>query len=42
MKFVFDDLAKGGSNILEKATITKNGTLTPEFSYMKKYAEGQE
>ena len=42
MKFVFDDLAKGGSNILEKATITKNGTLTPEFSYMKKYAEGEE
>jgi alanine dehydrogenase len=40
MKFILDDLAKGGSNLIEKATIVKDGALTKDFSYMKAYAEG--
>ncbi|MBP6430531.1 MAG: alanine dehydrogenase [Ferruginibacter sp.] len=38
IKFVLDDIRKGGSTTLDKATLVKNGELTHEFSYMKDYA----
>lgn len=38
IKYVLEDLAKGGSPILERATILKNGQLTEEYSYLKEYA----
>lgn len=38
IKFVLDDLRKGGSIILEKATILNKGKLTSHFDYMKEYA----
>jgi saccharopine dehydrogenase (NAD+, L-lysine-forming) len=42
IKYVLDDLIKGGSEIIEKATITKAGYLTRHFEYLKDYAEGKE
>jgi saccharopine dehydrogenase (NAD+, L-lysine forming) len=40
LKYVIPDLIKGGSSIIENATIVKNGKLTPnEFDYLKDYAE---
>jgi len=41
IKFVLPDLLSGGSPILDKATIVKNGKLTEYFSYLKNYAEGK-
>jgi hypothetical protein len=38
IKFVLDDLIKGGSNTLKKATILNKGNLTSHFAYMKEYA----
>jgi hypothetical protein len=38
IKFVLDDLRKGGSITLEKATILNKGKLTSHFDYMKEYA----
>jgi hypothetical protein len=38
IKHVLADLFKGGSDIIRRATIVQDGTLTPEFDYMKKYA----
>ena len=39
IKFVLDDLMNGGSKLLEQATIVKEGKLTENYAYMKKYAE---
>ena len=41
IKYVLPDLLSGGSPILDKATIVKNGKLTRYFSYLKNYAEGK-
>ena len=41
IKYVLPDLLSGGSPILDKATIVKNGKLTGYFSYLKNYAEGK-
>lgn len=41
IKHVIPDLVKGGSPIIEKATIVKDGHLTPEYSYMEEYAKGK-
>jgi len=41
IKYVLPDLLYGGSPILDKATIVKNGKLTEYFSYLKDYAEGK-
>jgi hypothetical protein len=41
IKYVLPDLLSGGSPILDKATIVKNGNLTGYFSYLKNYAEGK-
>ncbi len=38
IKFILEDLIKGGSSVIDKATIVKNGTLTEHFAYMKEYA----
>ena len=39
IKFVLDDLRKGSSPTLDKATILNKGKLTQHFSYMKEYGE---
>jgi hypothetical protein len=39
---VLPDLLSGGSPILDKATIVKNGKLTEYFSYLENYAEGKD
>lgn len=41
IKYVLEDLVKGGSEIIEKATIVKNGKLTAEYKYLEDYAEGK-
>ena len=38
IKFVLEDLLKGGSKTLTDATIVKDGKLTETFGYMKEYA----
>jgi len=38
IKFVLEDLAKGGSPIIDRATILKNGQLTELYRYLKEYA----
>jgi len=38
IKFVFNDIISGGSDLLDRATILKNGQLTPHFSYLHDYA----
>lgn len=42
MKYVFDDLVNGGSEMIQKATIVANGHLTDRYAYMKAYAEGND
>ncbi|MBL7745378.1 MAG: alanine dehydrogenase [Chitinophagaceae bacterium] len=42
IKFVLEDLVKGGSEIINRAMIVKNGSLTKQFDYLKDYAEGRE
>jgi len=37
IKYVLDDLLKGGSPVIEKATMIKNGKLTEAFDYLKEY-----
>jgi alanine dehydrogenase len=39
IKYVLEDLVKGGSEIIEKATIVKNGKLTKQFEYLEDYAK---
>ncbi len=39
IKFVLEDLMKGGSAIIEKATMIKKGELTEEYAYLKGYSE---
>ncbi|HZG25218.1 MAG TPA: NAD(P)-dependent oxidoreductase [Chitinophagaceae bacterium] len=38
IKFVLEDLVKGGSDIIRRATMVENGILTPQFSYLQEYA----
>jgi alanine dehydrogenase len=38
IKFVLDDVIKGGSEIINKATIVQQGKLTAHFDYLKEYA----
>ena len=37
IKYVLPDLIKGGNKIIERATILKNGELTPHYDYLKEY-----
>jgi alanine dehydrogenase len=41
IKYVLEDLVKGGSEIINRATIVKEGNLTRYFEYLKEYAEGK-
>ncbi len=41
IKYVLDDLVKGGSVIIERATMVKDGALTNPYIYLKDYAEGK-
>ncbi len=38
IKYVLDDLIKGGSPIIERATMTENGHLTEPYKYLEEYA----
>ena len=38
IKYVLEDLVKGGSPIIERATMLKGGTLTSPYLYLKEYA----
>ncbi len=40
IKYVLNDLVTGGSEIIERATIVKDGQLTPRFAYLHDYATG--
>lgn len=37
IKYVLDDLVKGNSNLIEKATLVNKGAITAPFEYMKAY-----
>jgi hypothetical protein len=37
IKYILDDLLKGGSDVLNRATILKQGKLTNHFEYMSSY-----
>lgn len=41
IKFVLEDLVKGGSPLIEKATILNKGKLTSHFAYLSDYAAGR-
>jgi hypothetical protein len=41
INYVLEDLVKGGSDIIDRATITKDGKLTKHFEYLRDYAEGR-
>jgi alanine dehydrogenase len=38
IKFILKDIIDGNSEIIDKATIVKNGVLTEHYAYMKEYA----
>jgi alanine dehydrogenase len=40
IKYVLDDLVKGGSPVIERATMTKDGKLTEHYKYLQDYADG--
>lgn len=40
IKYVLPDLLFGGSDIINRATIVKNGVLTGYFDYLREYSEG--
>lgn len=37
IKYVLDDIRIGGSNLIEKATMVKEGNITSEYEYLKQY-----
>jgi saccharopine dehydrogenase (NAD+, L-lysine-forming) len=41
IKYVLDDLIKGGSAIITRAMIVSKGVLTDHYEYMRDYAEGK-
>lgn len=40
IKHILEDLVRTGSPVIERATITKDGALTPAFSFLQAYADG--
>ena len=40
IKHVLEDIVANGSEIIDRATMVKNGELTTHFQYLKDYAEG--
>jgi saccharopine dehydrogenase (NAD+, L-lysine forming) len=41
IKYVLEDLLKGGSVIIDRATMVKSGKLTEHFNYLQDYADGK-
>ncbi len=41
IKYILEDLLKGGSDIITRATIAKGGSLTKQYEHLKDYAEGR-
>jgi alanine dehydrogenase len=41
IKYVLEDLVKGGSKIIERATMVREGQLTAPYGYLAGYAAGQ-
>lgn len=41
IKHILEDLVGKSSEVIERATITRNGNLTPQFSFLKEYAMGK-
>jgi len=41
IKHVLEDLARNGSDIIERATMTRDGKLTKQYEYLQDYAEGK-
>lgn len=41
IKYVLEDLVRGGSPIIERATMVRKGKLTGPYSYLEEYAKGQ-
>jgi saccharopine dehydrogenase (NAD+, L-lysine forming) len=41
IKYVLEDLVKGGSEIISRATMVQNGQLTPTYQYLAAYAAGK-
>jgi saccharopine dehydrogenase (NAD+, L-lysine forming) len=41
IKYILDDLVKGGSSIIDRATMAKDGALTAPYTYLQDYAAGQ-
>jgi len=41
IKYVLEDLVSGGSTIIDRATIVKNGQMTKHFEYLRDYADGK-
>jgi hypothetical protein len=41
IKHVLEDLVGNGSDIIERATMTRDGKLTPQYAYLQDYAEGK-
>ena len=42
IKFILEDLKKGGSDLIDRATIVRQGKLTERFNYLQDFAEGKE
>jgi saccharopine dehydrogenase (NAD+, L-lysine-forming) len=42
IKHVLDDLVRGGSPIIERATMVREGQLTEPYHYLKDYAAGED
>jgi saccharopine dehydrogenase (NAD+, L-lysine forming) len=42
IKYVLDDLLRGGSAIIERATMVRDGQLTPPYHHLAEYAAGGE
>ena len=40
IKHVFEDLVRGGSPVIERATMVRGGRLTASFQYLSEYASG--
>lgn len=41
IKYVLEDLVKGGSEIISRATMVQQGQLTPSYQYLADYAAGK-
>jgi hypothetical protein len=41
IKYIIEDLVKGGSPVIDRATLVKDGRLSERFLYLKDYAEGR-